>query len=344
MSHDLTVRADGRVEMAYVGKLPWHRLGQQVTPGASPAVWAKEAGLDWEACEAVVQYNVPTMSRVVSQMREFEGRKVIYRSDTGAPLGDVSSKYNVVQPAAVLELFRDLTEVGGWHIHTAGSMRGGSKIWVMASAGEELAGTVGKHDHIRGNLLVATSLDGSMKTVAKLIKTRAVCANTMAIALAEAGAEVRVSHRQYFDADEVKRSLEVSVDAFARFMHQANELAETPVKLDEAREFLRQLFGQPTSRDADSGDDQVFKGLMAQFTGNKVLREQRSVQRCLSLFTGEGKGSALPGSPGTRWGLLNSITQHVDHERGRTDDTRMDSAWFGKGDEIKSLAFELLTA
>jgi len=53
-------------------------------------------------------------------------------------------------------------------------------------------------------------------------------------------------------------------------------------------------------------------------------------------------GAALAGASGTRWGLLNAMTQYIDHERGHNVDTRMTNAWFGSGDKIKTQAESLL--
>ena len=44
---------------------------------------------------------------------------------------------------------------------------------------------------------------------------------------------------------------------------------------------------------------------------------------------------------GTAWGLLNSVTEFVDHERrARSNEYRMDSAWFGQGAQIKQRALD----
>lgn len=60
-----------------------------------------------------------------------------------------------------------------------------------------------------------------------------------------------------------------------------------------------------------------------------------------SLFNGQGIGSTLPAANDTAWGLLNAITQYVDHERrARTPDNRLDSAWFGLGASIKQKALD----
>ena len=59
---------------------------------------------------------------------------------------------------------------------------------------------------------------------------------------------------------------------------------------------------------------------------------------------GHALGADLASANGTKWGLLNAVTEHVDHHMGRTDDTRLDAAWFGRGNGFKNKAFELLTA
>lgn len=73
------------------------------------------------------------------------------------------------------------------------------------------------------------------------------------------------------------------------------------------------------------------------------LNEQpnmKGIQSVLALFNGEGKGSDLSSASGTAWGLLNSITEYVDHHRrARSIDHRLDSAWFGPGAALKDKAF-----
>jgi len=55
-------------------------------------------------------------------------------------------------------------------------------------------------------------------------------------------------------------------------------------------------------------------------------------------------GASEEGVYGTRWGLLNAVTQYIDHERGHNVDTRMNNAWFGNGNRLKSEAESLLLA
>jgi phage/plasmid-like protein (TIGR03299 family) len=334
MAHELSIRANGSAEMAFVGETPWHGLGQSVTKGASIGVWAKEAGMAWQAEEAPVNF--------IDQDDEehlADGYKMLYRNDTKGQLAIVGDGYEVVQPMQVLEFFRDMTEHGGWWIHTAGVLKGGRKIWAMATNGDHA--NVGKGDGITRNLLLATSLDGSMRTVAMETTVRVVCNNTLTLALGkDMKSQIATSHRSMFNPELVKRALGVNVDSFKLFMEQARELADTPIALTDARDALRTIFKVEQKKPAT---DLSWLGNLALLGIKEENKDPRSVARILELFAGDGMGSQLKTAKGTKWGLLNAITEHIDHEMGRSQDTRLDAAWFGRGAAIKQEAVDLLT-
>jgi hypothetical protein len=65
------------------------------------------------------------------------------------------------------------------------------------------------------------------------------------------------------------------------------------------------------------------------------------MEKVQSLYEGKGRGSDMESARGTAWGLLNAVTEYVDHERrARSSEYRMDSAWFGPGAEIKQKALD----
>ena len=64
-----------------------------------------------------------------------------------------------------------------------------------------------------------------------------------------------------------------------------------------------------------------------------------------ALFHGAGRGADLPSAKGTAYGLLNAVTEYVDHDkRARSNDTRLDSAWFGQGAQLKQEALKTALA
>lgn len=317
MAHELSIRTNGFAEMAYTGETPWHGLGQSVDPDASIEVWQEMAGLDWKAQRALVRFNT---DREGSQS-EWADNVVIFRSDTKAPLAIVSDGYKVVQPAECLEFFRDLVAESGFRIVTAGALKGGRKIWAQADIGETEA-IVG-NDLVKGRVLIATSLDGSMRTVVKHVSERVVCANTLGYALREGGKQFALGHRSVFDASAAKHALGLSAASFHSFMVQMRTLATVPVSREQAaKSFAELLDVDPTAKDYR-------------------ITPTEPLANVVALFGGRGKGSNLPGVKGTAWGWLNAVTEFVDHHaRARSTDNRIDSAWFGNGERIKSDALD----
>lgn len=57
---------------------------------------------------------------------------------------------------------------------------------------------------------------------------------------------------------------------------------------------------------------------------------------------GAGKGAKLQSADGTAWGVLNAVTQWVDHEYGRSQNARLNNAWLGRGDVMKREAMQIL--
>lgn len=316
----------GRAAIAYVGRKPWHELGQQLTPGASIEEWTREAGLDYYVKQSPVMFETDALST----LQEWPERKVLHRSDNGVPLAVVSKDYRVVQPAEVMEFFRRLAEIGGFELETAGALSSGKRVWALARVGPE-ADIVGD-DLVRSYLLVGTSYDGTMATIAKHTNIRVVCNNTITASLREADIDlghikstVRVLHSGRFDPDAVRLQLGIVKDSFERFVVQARGLAGQSMKVEECDAFIQEL-------------------LKPYHSGTAPIEGSRAYRRIMDLFKGSAIGSDLPGVAGTRWQALNAVTELIDHERGRTASTRMESAWFGTGDKIKNRALELLTA
>lgn len=114
-------------QMAYVGTTPWHGLGNRLTPKQPLEIWQREAGMDWQILESPVHFKSEVIGHL-GTIHSFPEQKVLFRSDTKAPLSVVSSRYHTVQPREVLEFYRDLTEVSGYELETAGVLKGGTQV------------------------------------------------------------------------------------------------------------------------------------------------------------------------------------------------------------------------
>ena len=304
-------------QMAYVGRTPWHGLGNQLAARQPLDVWMDQAGLAWSIKETPVRFINSDKGRL-GEILSFDDQKVLYRSDTLAPLSVVSRRYQVVQPGDILEFYRDLTEKSGFELETAGSLKGGRKIWALARTGQ--TGLLKGNDRTNAYVLLATACDGTMATTAQFTSVRVVCNNTLTVALNGQAQSIKVSHRSVFEAESVKQQLGISVSTWDNFMYRLKALSERKVKQSEAEKFIRTLF-QPRPEQVEQ------------------KANERAMGKVRALFDGEGRGAHLPSSYGTAYGLLNAVTEFVDHEqRARSNDYRLDSAWFGQGATLKQQA------
>ncbi len=317
MAHELTIRADNTAEHAYVGDKPWHGLGQQLEEGASIEQWRVAAGMNWRIQRSRVRFASE------QAVHTWDDQHVLFRSDTKAPLGLVGEGYKVVQPAQVLEFFRDLVADAGFQLHTAGTLFGGRKFWALARVDDAI---ISGWDKIGGYLLLSTSADGSSATDCRETTVRVVCNNTLSAALGTHGTKrAKVSHRSVFDATAVKAQMGLSRDNFHAFIEAADELSRIQVTRAAAENFVAKLLR--TTEEVD---------------GVQRLKQRAAPGEAmiLDLFQGVGKGSLMAGSYGTAWGLVNAVSEYVDHHaRAKTADHRMHNALFGAGDKVKTVAF-----
>jgi phage/plasmid-like protein (TIGR03299 family) len=342
MAH-LIDQTTGQAAIAFVGEVPWHGLGQRLTAGADLEIWRREAGLAYKVERTPVLFQ-RAGAGASDRIDTMEGRDVLYRSDTGAALSVVSRSYQVVQPGEVLDFFGRLAEAGGFELETAGALSEGRRVWGLARVNDG-APVVGQ-DTVRPYLLLATSYDGTMATTAKFTAIRVVCNNTLTMAaggsMKDAGWQaeqdatvgpvvqcVRVPHMKKFDAGAVRQQLGIVLTAWDRWLVEARLLAQVDVTEAQADKLVFDLLstvqrppkGQPLSD----------------------VRASRGYKRLMSLFGGEQIGADLCGTS-SAWALLNAVTDFVDHERGRSNDTRMTSAWFGAGEGLKLRAWDAARA
>jgi phage/plasmid-like protein (TIGR03299 family) len=300
----------------------WHGLGQLMAAGASIEEWQKQAGMDYKVQRSVIRYATERDLTHPSQFRTVDDKHVLFRSDTGAPLGVVSDSYKVVQPTEVLEFFRDWAAHGGLTIESAGVLFGGRRYFATAKLSDAVS-VDGGRDTVVPYALLSTSADGSLATECRWTTVRTVCNNTLTMARKGAAA-FKVSHRSVFVADDARAVVESAHEEFGAFMTAARYLATTKMNAKDAEDMTLQLLMK---------------------TNEEVTRASAGFNRIMGLFNGAGKGSNFETAHDTAWGWLNAVTEYVDHHsRTRSEENRTASALWGQGDALKAKALALVTA
>lgn len=300
----------------------WHGLGQLMAPGATIEDWQKQAGMDYRIRRSVIRYATERDLTDATAFKTIADKHVLFRSDTGAALGVVSESYKVVQPAEVLEFFREWAQQGGLSIESAGVLFGGKRYFATAKLCDAVA-VDDRQDKVVPYALLSTSADGSLSTECRWTTVRTVCNNTLTMAMKDTAA-YKVSHRSVFKPAEAKAVVEAANEEFGAFMTMARSLAHIKVERERAETLTVALINKA---DEDAARDS------AAFT------------RIMDLFSGSGKGATFDTAHETAWGWLNACTEYADHYvRARSDENRQASALWGPGDALKNRALSLATS
>ena len=329
MTHDITIREDGRAEAMFAEAPGWHRLGTVVREAPDSRAAFKLAGLDWEVESLPMFLGKVTMKNGSTTMGQVvPGHKCNVRVDTGEVLGVVTDQYQVVQNQRGFAFTDDLLGGGDIRYESCGSLRGGRIIWLLARLEGATFEPV-EGDLNRLYLLYTAGHDGAHAIRLDPTSTRVVCWNTMQIAWGRSQRCHWIKHTGDVSArvDEAREALGLVRQRWEVYQELVGELLE--VRVNEAKEtaFLDRVM--PV-------DDQ---------SGKAAIARRQQVMEAFRFDTRNN----LPGMEWTAWSLLNAYTQHVDHEsvvragddRSR-DERRFESNLLGRASLAKTKAIEAI--
>lgn len=324
MAHEIDM-SNGKANMAFTGSRDaiWHGLGQELTPDSTIEEWQVQAGMNWAVKDSSVTFNAINSDGIPS-VNTVRGKKCLYRSDTLASLSIVGEDFNVVQPAEVLEFFRDLVAQHGMVLSTAGCLFGGNRFWALAETGREMEITKG--DSVKGHLMFVTSVDGTLSNTAKFVSTRVVCNNTLSVAMKEGGrVMVRKTHRGVWDPTQAKLDLGLLDSSWDAFMVDLKRLSNRKMNDGEVQNFFKKSFYDPKKDESD-----------------QPLGNRKRVNTLMELYT---NGAGAEFAYGNAYGALNAVTNLFTHGTGRQRvlERKFWGAYFDN-DGIKNGAMEDLLA
>lgn len=325
MAHELTRNLNGEYEMAYFGATPWHRLGQALAAEATSQQIIEAARLDW-AVELQPVYRVTGAWQGDHQLVVVPGVKAVVRTDNLATLGTVSDRYKVVQNREAFELMDAVIGESGAFYHTAGSIRGGQKVWALAKLPDTL---MAGHDAVDQYLLMVSDHTGRAALHLRFVGIRVVCANTLGAAMArEAKHQCSVIHSGNITRQvaEVRKALGLAKTYFGELSQDIQFLTSRQITDLQMRGYAQSVFPITAVMPEDEQD-----------------RWSRVHQVLAGLFR-TGRGNDVQPTAGTPWAAYNAVTEYLDHVAARTSKgTRRagadEAVLFGRGLKIKDRAW-----
>lgn len=195
----------------------WHGLGTVL-----------QHDMDWHT----VVETVPNLgSQVVTKpifvdFKQVPGTVATVRESDGKILGIVGDRYSVHQTEEAFSLLRAMKVEGEVSFESAGIVRDGKTVWILARVPEDFT-ILG--DKIRQYLLFSTSFDGSSNTQCAFTPLRVVCWNTLTAAIKAAQRLVKLRHSG-ISANKFKEAAKL-LGLHANYMAHLNAEAELLAKI-----------------------------------------------------------------------------------------------------------------
>ena len=280
--------------MMYVREVPWHGLGTMVAEAPTSKEALRLAGLDWKV-EGRPVYD--------ADGQEIPGFVANTRDSDGQVLGVVSSKYRIVQNEEAFA-FTDHLIGGDVRYETAGSLRGGRQVWLLARMpAAKVAG-----DEVEPYLCFANSHDCSSSVKVCMTPIRVVCNNTLNLALNEARRTWSMVHTGDISRKilEAQQTLELANRYMIELDKQAQRYANTPIRKGWLNQMLTEWF--PVEEDDSDLKKKNVEQLRQQFIAAYTMPDIKQFY-------------------GTAWGVINAASDMLHNAPRRKTETYKDNNW-----------------
>lgn len=302
---------DGAFESGFMGgrRPAWHGLGTVLDEDVVTAERAIElAGLDWEVIPVPIEANItagglvgPNYPGTVAddQTVPISSHRALLRSSDHAVLGVVGHAYTPVQNREAFAFMDALVDSGEAKYHTAGSLKGGKRVWLLARVGEGIR--IGGLDDelIDPFILLSNGHDGRASLTVTPTPVRVVCQNTVRMALK--GSQVAWVARHTSGVtqrvSEARRTLGLTFTYYQQLEAVGNELVARRMSVQEFARFMKRLMPLPK-------DDPAIH------LGERAATNRAEARAAITGLFRDAPN--LENVRGTRWAALQAVVEWSD--------------------------------
>lgn len=281
--------------MFFVRELPWHGLGTKVDEAPTSKDAIIYAGLDW---------NVDQRPIFDAFGKEIPKYKANTRDKDNKVLGIVTDKYQIVQNADAFEFTDSLLDEGITY-ETAGSLKGGKTIWLLAKMPEQKI----LDDKFDPYVCFTNTHDGTGSIKVCMTPIRVVCNNTLNVALSTAKRMWSTKHMGDMQSklEEAKVTLGLANNYMEALSEEAERLSAMKISDDELEAIFDAMF---PIKDGDS---------------NRKAENIKNLKA--NLFKCYGMPD-ISQYRGTVWGVINAATDLAAHVApARMTQTYQENNW-----------------
>lgn len=309
-----------------VGEPAWHGLGTVLKDPPTTREGLVQAGLDWDVQELPVFVEPPEIQALEAQLPCLDHKAIVRTSDSRV-LGVVGKDYRVLQNHEAFSFFDPFLQDGACTLESAGSLKGGRRVWVLAKI-KDLAADVQVNDAVRAFFLLSFAHDGSAAVGVRFTPVRVVCWNTLSAAEADDTRAIRLRHTKGLHGalKAVQASINVARRSFSLSIEAYRRLASFGVNAATLKLYFKSVLKSPVDQLIEEAE---------RCSTVEPEKEPRALPVLEEIFE-TAPGQQLAGK--NLWGAYNAVTFWVDHIRGRTPESRFEGGHFGAGRELRTRA------
>lgn len=305
--------------MFSVKERPWHGLGTVVENAPSIKEAIKLAGLDWNVELRPLCTNENESIAITSH-------QAVVKEGTTSVLGIVGNQYKPLQNSEAFEFFEPFIDNDMATLETAGSLFNGKKVFILAKINCGFS-DVAQDDFIENFVLLSNSHDGSQAIRVGFTPIRVVCNNTLSSAISsDASKLIRVRHmgNVVSNLEDLRETMDLVNKQFLATVEQYRELTKKDINSNDLRKYIKQCFSwKPLEQMIKEYDEHI------------EIEETRSklINRIEEIFELEPAHKV--------WNAYNAVNSYLNHERGKTLESRYNSTWFGVNKKCDMNALKL---
>lgn len=342
--------------MFSVKETPWHKIGVVIAQAPTIEEGIKLAGLDWAVTSE-------SLTRADGQNVD-DFARVFVRSDNKKTLGVVGPKTYPLQNANAFAFFQPFLDNKEASLETAGALDEGRKVWIMAKVMRDNSVIV-KGDEVAKFVLVSNAHDGTTAVRVGFTPIRVVCANTLALAHNDKASKlIRVRHSKEVEknVESIRDVMNIADQQFEATAEQFRFLASRDINAKDLEKYIKTVFKMDDEK-VSTRSKNILQTILdsheanTQMVADMIIRHKQReeqareaeknllesvIDQTIENFEA-GKGTDNARSRGSYWTAYNAVNEYLNYSRGHTEDTRLNSLWFGQNATANKLALDTAT-
>lgn len=292
MAANIETFEDGTSAFFSNREVAWHKLGV-VTDGAQTAGQALQVA----QLDSLVKVSENPVGAVVDgKVITFPNKFITYREHPKkgtTALGVVGKRYTPIQNSEAFDFLNVLADESGAVFETAGSLGNGERVFMTMKFPESM--TLGGNDVVDNYIMAVNSHDGTTAFTVAVTPIRAVCTNTVRLALAKAQSKISLRHTANATqkVQQARDTLNIVWKYQEEFQSEVELLLSEKFSDAEYKRFIEVLVPEPKGKDISQ-------------------RQINSVLEVRSDLMGLWKAPTQQNIAGTKWAAYNAVAEYED--------------------------------